>query len=152
MKIDQKWVLRFMDLALLVSSWSKDPSCQVGTVIVSPDGRQISLGYNGLPRGMKDDEAILHDQEWKNALMVHAEVNALANCAVSPVGWTMVTTKFPCHECAKMIIQEGIACVVAPSWEHPDDKQSKWADSQELAEQLMEAVRIEIVLLDLHGC
>ena len=41
--------------------------------------------------------------------MVHAEVNALMfrNC-IDLEGCTLYTTLFPCHECAKAIIQSGI--------------------------------------------
>ena len=41
--------------------------------------------------------------------MVHAEVNAIMyrNC-VDLEGCTLYTTLFPCHECAKVIIQAGI--------------------------------------------
>ena len=33
----QKWDLRFIELAKLVSTWSKDPSTKVGSVIVRPN-------------------------------------------------------------------------------------------------------------------
>ncbi len=42
---------------------------------------------------------------------VHAEMEALLHCArsgVSPVGGTLFTTTFPCHNCAKHIIASGI--------------------------------------------
>ncbi len=45
---------------------------------------------------------------------VHAEMEALLQCArsgVSPVGGTLFTTTFPCHNCAKHIIDAGITRV-----------------------------------------
>ena len=49
-----KWDSRFMDLARLVASWSKDPSTQVGAVIVDQDKRIVSTGVNGFPRCVND--------------------------------------------------------------------------------------------------
>lgn len=47
----KKWNMRFLEMAKMVGSWSKDPSTQVGAVIVDDDRRVISLGYNGFPKG-----------------------------------------------------------------------------------------------------
>tara|TARA_R110000851_G_scaffold104499_1_gene222203 strand:- start:360 stop:611 length:252 start_codon:yes stop_codon:yes gene_type:complete len=71
-----KWMKRFMDMAVHVSEWSKDPSRKIGAVIVDPNTRQIlSLGYNGFPQGIEDD-ARLNDKAVKRKLVVHAEMNA----------------------------------------------------------------------------
>lgn len=120
------WDTRFIQLAELVASWSKDPDTQVGAVLVSPDRRQIAIGYNGFPKGFKDDYEI--DKQLKLELTVHAELNVLHNADVSTVGWTMYVTKSPCNRCAVSIIQEGIARIVAPkisplsSWENPQKR------------------------------
>ncbi len=47
-----KWADRFMSLAEHVATWSKDPSTQVGCVIVDKQNRVVSLGFNGFPRGI----------------------------------------------------------------------------------------------------
>ena len=47
-----KWQRRFFDLAALVAAWSKDPSSQVGAVIVDDRKRIVSVGFNGLPIGV----------------------------------------------------------------------------------------------------
>ena len=44
-----KWDRRFLKIAREGATWSKDPSTQVGAVIVDPDQRVVSLGYNGPP-------------------------------------------------------------------------------------------------------
>lgn len=47
--------------------------------------------------------------------VVHAEMEALIACArigVSPVGSTLYSTTFPCHNCAKHIVAAGIVRVV----------------------------------------
>lgn len=142
MRMDQRWVLRFMEIARQVAVWSKDPSRKVGALLVSHDGRQVSWGYNGLPRGIDSHEGFGCE---KNDLTVHAEANALMNCPFPTEGLVMFTTFFPCHECAKLIRQAGVTDLVTY---HPSPG-SSWAGSQELAEQILRG-STHIVLLDLH--
>ena len=52
------WDRKFIDMAVLVSSWSKDPSTKVGCVIADSDHAQLSEGFNGFPRGIADDERL----------------------------------------------------------------------------------------------
>ena len=49
-----KWDMRFLELAALVATWSKDPSTQVGAVIVDSAKRIVSVGFNGAPRGVQE--------------------------------------------------------------------------------------------------
>lgn len=44
--------------------------------------------------------------------MVHAEPNAILNAISTLKDCTIFVTLFPCHECAKLIIQSGIKEVV----------------------------------------
>lgn len=122
------WDARFMALAEHVAGWSKDPSTKVGAVIVSPDRRQLTTGYNGFPQGIADD-ARLDDRDTKYALVVHAELNAILNAPTRPVGSTLYVWPLPpCSACAAAIIQSGIRRVVCPpSW------QERWARSNEQA-------------------
>ena len=41
-----KWDVRFLELAKQIASWSKDPSTQVGCVVVGPDREIRSTGFN----------------------------------------------------------------------------------------------------------
>ena len=106
-----------MGIALLSSLRSKDPSTQVGACIVNSEKRILSMGYNGMPRCCSDDEFPWDKNEnpldSKYLYVCHAELNAILNCASGNVrGCTVYTTLFPCNECAKAIIQSGIAEVV----------------------------------------
>ena len=49
------WDEYFMGVAKLAGLRSKDPNSQVGSCIVSPDNKILSIGYNGFPRGCSDD-------------------------------------------------------------------------------------------------
>ena len=53
--MSNKWDKRFLEMAGLVASWSKDPSTKVGTIAVR-NRTVIAQGYNGFPRGINDDE------------------------------------------------------------------------------------------------
>ena len=106
-----------MGIALLSSMRSKDPSTQVGACIVNSEKRILSMGYNGMPRCCSDDEFPWGKDEnpldSKYLYVCHAELNAILNCASGNVRCcTVYTTLFPCNECAKAIIQSGIAEVV----------------------------------------
>lgn len=110
------WDAFFLELAQLVSTRSKDPSTKVGCVIVRKDRTVASLGYNGLARGVEDKESRLNDRATKLAFTVHAEPNAIIAAREPLHGCTMYTWPFPpCANCAAMVIQAGIQCVVAPA-------------------------------------
>jgi len=116
------WDKRFVDLANHIAKWSKDPSTKVGSVIVDHDKRIIGLGYNGFPRGVPDHPEVYADKLTKYRFVVHAEANAILNANVGVKGMTMYATKYPCSECAKLIIQSGISRVISP----PPSSEGKW--------------------------
>ena len=106
-----------MSIAMLSAMRSKDPSTQVGACIVNSEKRILSMGYNGMPKHCSDDE-FPWDRDGsplssKSLFVCHAELNAILNCNSGSVkGCTVYSTLFPCNECAKAIIQSGIAEVV----------------------------------------
>lgn len=106
---------RTMKLAQdLANENSRDPSTKVGAVILRPDKTCASLGYNGFPRGVKDTPERYKDRDLKYKLVVHAELNAILTAREPLANYTLVSTVLPCNECAKAIIQSGLACVVCP--------------------------------------
>jgi dCMP deaminase len=108
------WDRKFIEMAVLVSSWSKDPSTKVGCVVADPDHAQLSEGFNGFPRGIADDDRLNH-RETKYRLIVHAEANAIAAAARNGHGLkgaTAYVTFCPCPQCAALLIQAGIVRVV----------------------------------------
>ena len=111
------WDDYFIGVAILASMRSKDPSTQVGCCIVGEDRTILSTGYNGFPKGCSDDvypwEREGEHNCTKYPFVVHAELNAILNASGKSLrGATVYTTLFPCNECAKAIIQSGIARVV----------------------------------------
>mmetsp|Transcript_8139 Transcript_8139/g.12483 ORF Transcript_8139/g.12483 Transcript_8139/m.12483 type:complete len:540 (-) Transcript_8139:111-1730(-) len=121
------WDDYFMAMAFLTARRSKDPNTQVGACIVDSDKRIIGVGYNGFPRYCSDDhlpwarDSSLPDLHKKYFYVVHAECNAILNkCSHSVKGATLYVALFPCHDCAKIIIQSGIAEVVYLSDQYHD--------------------------------
>ena len=111
------WDEYFMGVAQLAAMRSKDPSTQVGCCIVDEQNRILSTGYNGFPQGCDDDEFPWgRDEsqgETKYPFVVHGELNAiLNNRGKSLQGSRLYVGLFPCNECAKAIIQAGVAEVI----------------------------------------
>lgn len=142
-----EWDHRFMRLAREAAGWSKDPDEQVGAVVVSPDRRKFSAGYNGLPWGMPDDPEVLCNKDLKNALTIHAEQNALANAPFDLDGWTIYCTKAPCLECALLIRQNRISRVVSA----PIRPDSRWANEQRRAMQVLEGLGVAVSWVTLES-
>lgn len=121
------WDQRFMNIAQLISLWSKDPSSKIGAVIVNDERRILATGYNGFPRGIQDTEERLNNRDEKYPRIVHAEMNALMNALYNGVGvkdGTLYVFGLPiCPDCAKSVIQAGIKRVVIP---YPIEVPGKW--------------------------
>ena len=109
-----KWDGRFLQLAEHVAGWSRDPSTKVGAVIVRPDKTIASMGFNGFPRGVKDDVERYCNKEEKYQRIIHAEINAILFLKEPAVGFTLYTWPLlPCDRCATCVIQVGITRVVS---------------------------------------
>ena len=139
------WDEYFMGIAMLAAKRSKDPSTQVGACIVSPDNIIISTGYNGMPKGCSDDEFPWDrtGEETKYPYVVHAELNAILNANGRNLkGSRLYVALFPCNECAKAIIQSGVAEVVYLS--------DKYADTMMnlVSKRMLDAAGVKYVRLE----
>ena len=139
------WDEYFMGLAHLSARRSKDPSTQVGAAIVSPDRKVVGIGYNGFPIGCSDDEFPWERegsfQETKYPFVVHAELNAILNSTRDLHGCTIYVSLFPCNECAKAIIQSGIARIVYECDKYADQ------DNVIASKKMLNAAGVELVQL-----
>ncbi len=137
------WDEYFMGLAHLSALRSKDPNTQVGAAIVDENHRVVSVGYNGFPTGVSDDEFPWSREggvlESKYAFVVHAELNAILNSQRSVRGCTIYVSLFPCNECAKAIIQSGIKRIVYES-----DKYNG-VDTNIASKRMLKAAGVELV-------
>ena len=121
-----KWDVRFMEVAALISSWA---SCyqedrKIGAVIVK-NKRILTTGYNGAPAGIKTcvergeclrkKQGIASGTRQELCYAIHAEQNAIIQAAklgISIQDATLYCTHQPCVICAKMIVNAGISRVV----------------------------------------
>jgi len=136
-----KWDKRFMDMAKMVSTWSKDRSTGVGAVIVDDDKKIVSVGYNGFPRGIDDDVECRHESPEKHHWTIHAERSAILESDIPLKGMTMYCTFFTCSICAQEISQKGFKRVVAPEpdWDHP-----RYGEGQKIAIEMYKEKGIEV--------
>lgn len=131
------WQKRFLSMAKLVSTWSKDPSTKVGAVIVDTQRRIVSTGYNGLPSGVRDTGIRLHNRETKLRCTIHAEENALLFAHRSVLHCTLVTSHHSCASCAAKIIQSGISLVL-----YGADLDTRWAEDTKLAQEMFTEAQV----------
>jgi len=140
-----KWDYRFLEVARLVSCWSKDPSTRVGVVFVEASNHRIlSTGYNGFPRGIGDLSSRLEDREIKYDHTVHAEMNGVFNAVslgVSLRDSSVYVHGLPvCSECAKGLIQSGVREIIMPNSISSSDK---WVKSWEFSKKLLTEAGID---------
>ena len=118
----EKWHKRFMEVAELVATWSKDPSTKTGAIVVGPDREIRATGYNGLVRGVDDNKPERMERPTKYDFFEHAERNAIYNACLTGTslkGCVMYATHAPCTDCARAIIQSGIKMVVTHEVNNP---------------------------------
>ena len=125
------WDEYFMSIALLSAKRSDDPSTQVGACIVDSNNKVVSIGYNGMPRGIDDSDLSWNrngtDLDSKYLYVCHAEFNAILNTRDGSQlkGCRVYVTLFPCNECAKAIIQTGIKEIVYLSDKYADSIETR---------------------------
>ena len=138
------WDQRFLNLAKHISQWSKDPSTKVGCVVVGPDREIRSSGFNGLPRGIEDNDERLNNREIKYPLICHAEENAIMHAArigISLKDCTAYVTWPPCTRCARSLVQAGVSTIIYPkNIEIPD----RWMDDFNLSLNMLKEAKINI--------
>lgn len=116
------WEEYFIEITKLVAQRSSCLSRQVGAILVK-EKRILATGYNGSPskiencieRGGCLREGSVSGQNLNTCMAVHAEMNAILQCAKMGVcceDATLYVTTYPCVNCMKAIIQSGIRKVV----------------------------------------
>jgi len=108
------WDDYYMALTYIIASRSKDPSTQVGAIIVNKDNRPLGIGYNGTPQSIPDRE-INWERPDKYVFIDHAEINAMDH---AEIGYntlndcTIYVSGMPCPNCTRRIIAKKIKRVV----------------------------------------
>lgn len=119
------WDNYFLGIANAVSKRGDCTRSQVGAVLVGPDHRIISTGYNGTmpnvsgcldggcPRGRFSYESLPSNDDYSNCIAIHAERNAIIYSDPSKrSGTTLYVTRRPCVLCKELLLAEGVTRVV----------------------------------------
>lgn len=138
------WDKKLLNLAKFVASWSKDPSTKVGAVIVDDKNRIVSVGYNGFPIGIKDDDRLFNREE-KYKMVVHAEMNAILFAQRPLLDHVLYTYPFqPCARCAGVIIQAGIKKVITKISDI-----ERWKDEFTTAKNMFDEAGVKLLFIKL---
>lgn len=144
MPVSSVWDERYMSLAAFIGTWSKDQSRKVGCVISGPSYEVRSIGYNGFPRGIREAPRSRRLPPDKYFWTEHAERNAIYLAARSGTplyGCTLYVPWFPCTDCARAILQVGIARLVAI---RPKGMDPQWDLQFRYARAMLNEARIPI--------
>lgn len=114
-KREMLWHKYFMGVAEQVSTMATCGRLKVGCVLVK-DKRIIATGFNGSISGHDhcDDVGHLYNDEGRCIRTVHAEQNAIIQCAkygIPTDGAIAYVTHEPCEHCTKLLAQAGIKTV-----------------------------------------
>ena len=139
---------KYMGLAFWMASFSKDPSTQVGAVVVSTDNIPLGWGYNGPPRSIRDND-VNWDRPYKYDFIVHAEENAIDHCLRSPNNATLDVTAIPCPNCMLKIVQYGIKKVVYFHNKSLDLDKESMTKNEQLIEKTREIARLATPIVQL---
>ena len=140
------WNRYYMPMADHVATASKDPSTKVGCVLVDERRRVIGTGYNGFPRGVKDDPSRYEDRAVKYLMVQHAEANAVLNAVSGTEGSTAYVTHFPCSNCAGVLIQAGIRRIFTTT---PDVAfAERFKDSFNASYQMLSEAGVQVNYMD----
>ena len=105
------WDEYFLQISDVTSTRSPCHRLQVGCVLVR-DNRIVSQGYNGYLPGCPHTSIVRDHHEQAT---IHAEQNAIADCAkrgVSCANTTAYITHYPCLICMRMLCASGIKRIV----------------------------------------
>lgn len=138
----QSWLNHWNNIAHAVATRSKDPSTQVGAVIVDNEQTVVITGHNGMPQGIEETPE-MWERPAKYDYVLHAELNAIARAARNgrPVkDCTIYVTHYPCSDCAKAIIASGIKNVVVAM----NELSPTWSESNAKAEKLFAMANVQV--------
>jgi dCMP deaminase len=114
--MQESWDKYYLGLVPHIAEKSKDTSRKVGCILVGAGNEVLTTGYNGLPRGVNEDEARTEHRPEKYFWVEHAERNCVYNAArngICLLGSTAYMNSLPCADCARAMIQAGVRRIVA---------------------------------------
>lgn len=145
--ISTKKAIQYFKIAeFQANTLSKDPSSKVGCIFLKPKTyEQLTMGYNGMPRKINES---LDTGRWnrpqKYMWVEHAERNAIYNACRNGIpleNSIVITTKFPCCDCTRGIIQSGAIMIITSK---PNMNDKNWKESSEVALEMIKEYGISL--------
>lgn len=139
---------KFVPAVLAIAGMSKDRSTKVGAIALGPGMEIRSTGYNGFPRGVRDDVDERHERPAKYRWTSHAEENLVAQAARSGVsleGCTvLVSALYPCTACTRMLIQAGVKQVLSVALDREKANNGTWAEEWAISQQMFHESCVDV--------
>ena len=128
---------------------STDRNTQNGAILVDGSGTVVAWGANHFPRGVVETPDRLV-RPTKYMYVVHAELSAILDASrrgVKTKGLVMYAPWSACNECAKAIIDSGIAKVVGHK-KIMEASYDQWPDSIRIAMEMFKEAGVLYELYD----
>ena len=136
-------------VGLAIATARKSPSRprKVGAVLVLEDGATTLAACNDFPVGVRDLEA-RHAHPERLLWIEHAERNvifAAARHGHGTAGSTLIATFHPCADCARAIVQAGVATLhtLPPDFDDP-----LWGPAFRCARTILEEGGVQVIYLE----
>jgi dCMP deaminase len=138
---------QLVDLAIATARTSPSRPRKVGSVLVLADGATTLAACNDFPLGVRDLEA-RHAHPERLLWIEHAERNVLfaaARQGHGTAGATLIATFHPCADCARAIVQAGVATLhtLAPDFDDP-----LWGPAFHCAKTILEEGGVQVIYLE----
>ena len=148
--MDKDKAIQYFKLAVQVANiFSKDPSTKVGTILLKPGSHQVlSLGYNGMPRGINEKDIFKWERPLKYKYVEHSERNAIYNASRhgTPLeGCIAIVTMFPCSDCTRALIQSGVKTIISY---YDQSKKERWGEEWKISNDMLKEANIDIMILN----
>jgi dCMP deaminase len=138
---------RLLELAIVTARRSPSRPRKVGAVLVLADATTTLVACNDFPAGVRDLEA-RHAYPERLLWIEHAERNAIfaaARSGLATAGATLIATFHPCADCARAIVQAGIATLYTLA---PDFADPLWGPTFQCAQLVLEEGGVRKVYLE----
>lgn len=130
----------FIRILDIVKLRSKDPRTQVGCVLVSPDYRSITLGWNAMPSKIQETDERWNNRDIKHQLVIHAEESAILNARKDLTGWHVYISFPPCPSCTRLLIHAKVGQIIYKG-DHPNNTKYNYDDSFALLKEAGISIR-----------
>lgn len=152
MKEIKDWDQFYLGMCVYISRKSKDRSTKLGAIAVGENHEVLSVGFNGFPRGVSDDNEKYHERPTKYLITEHAERNLIYNAArrgISLEGATLYLPfePVPCCDCTRGVIQSGFKRIIGTNFKFTG-KGKHWDENLAFAKEMLDEVGMEMKMVE----